>query len=137
MCRNCSSEEVFNDKLVTILQWIYPKLVISNFSSDKKASEQVATILSYILGSLCNFYSPSTSFNKFTEQYEKMLNMGLYDTMLQCLADYAAIVNSLGEGNEMDAGADSEMIDTNGPAASQLENTYSHQTITLLISMLA
>ena len=124
--------------MVTILQWIYPKLVISNFSSDKKASEQVATILSYILGSLCNFYSPSTSFSKFTEQYEKMMNMGLYDTMLQCLADYAAIVNSVAsETTDVVAGADSEMIDTNGPAASQLENTYSHQTITLLISMLS
>ena len=66
------------------------------------------------------------------------MNMGLYDTMLQCLADYAAIVNSVAsESTDVVAGADSEMIDTNGPAASQLENTYSHQTITLLISMLS
>ena len=113
---------------MTILEWIYPKLVISNFASDKKASEQVATILSYILSSLTNFYSPATCFDKFTQQFEKMQNIGLFDTILSCLSDYASIINS-----DEEPGIDSAMIDTGG---SQLENTYSQQTITLLISML-
>ncbi len=67
---------------MTILEWIYPKVAISNFSSDKKASEQVATILSYIVTSLNNFYSPSTNFNKFTEQFEKMMNMGFFNIII-------------------------------------------------------
>ena len=64
--RHCGSEEQFNEKVMPILQWIYPKVEVSRFSSDQKTSEQVATIICNIINSMNNFISPSKSFAKFT-----------------------------------------------------------------------
>ena len=57
--RHASSEEQFNNQVMPVLQWIFPKIVVERFGSDQKTSEQVSQIVLNILYSMNNFYSPT------------------------------------------------------------------------------
>ena len=81
----------------------------------------MATIISNMINSMNNFYSPSKSFAKFTEQFEKMLNIGLIDRVTSCIGEYSAAMTSANHISEIDVvmdGGDSSLINTGGLAGS-------------------
>ena len=148
--RHCSSDEQYNQKLMPILQWIYPKIEVSKFASDQKQSEKIASIISNMINAMYNFYSPSKSFDKFASKYENMINIGLIDRITACIGEYSAIVQTTrvsaqqssaqaGADVEMD-GAENSLINTNAqnnPSAGAFETTYTEHTISMILSILS
>lgn len=145
--RHCSSEEQFNEKVMPILQWIYPKVEMSRFMSDQKQSEKVAQIIDNMISATNNFYSPSKSFDKFTAIYDKMLEIGLIDRITSSVREYLAAISSAAENQEMQVdvvmdGGESSLINTNnnaggGSPSKVHETTYTEQTISVLLSILS
>ena len=54
--RFARTEDQFNNQVMPVLLWLYPKVVVSRMASDKKTSEQVATIMLNMVTSMNNFY---------------------------------------------------------------------------------
>ena len=73
------------------------------------------------------------------------MNEGLVETATACLSEYAAVVtgaseaeqNAAQEDAEMHEGENANIIRTGGPSDQSLEDTYSEQTISHLLSLLS
>ena len=96
-----------------------------------------------MINAINNFYSPSKSFDKFASKYENFINIGLIDRVTACIGEYSATMSSANQSSEqvdviMDIGENS-LINTNnaGASSSAQENTYTEQTISILLSLLS
>ena len=135
--RHAQSEEMFNSQAMPVLEWVFPRVVISMHGSDQKASERVAKIMQSLVMSINNFYAPSKSFDKCTEIFDRIQASGLTETITNCVGEYAAAIQA---ENDKEDGADvamtdeGNMIDTGAPSIR--ESTYTENTISILLSIL-
>ena len=98
-----------------------------------------------MVNAINNFLSPSKSFDKFASKYENFINIGLIERVTACIGEYSATIASTNQSSAEGAadvnmdGGENSLINTNIEAAisSAQENTYTEQTISVLLSLLS
>jgi len=56
---------------------------------DQKKVEDISKIVCEIQESFCLFYNPVTDFDKIAAQFDKLLDCGVFDIILENLRQYA------------------------------------------------
>jgi len=135
--RHATSEEQFNNQVLPVLQWIFPKIVVERYGSDQKTSEQVAQIVLNIINSMNNFFSPTKDNEKYVLKFETVMNTGLTETICSCLSDYAVTSNSnkISHAEDEDEPMESFKIET-GAASGTQDLKYTEQTISAMLQIL-
>lgn len=97
----------------------------------------MATIILNIITSMQNFYSPSKDFAKNASMFEKIINIGMIETVTECIREYSTVVCLAKVCGKVDVEGDHPMdgglISTGAPSK---ETTYTEMTISLLVGVL-
>jgi hypothetical protein len=83
VARHSTCEGDFDTHVLPLLPYICMSLTLDNVQNDQKRIEDLSKILCEIQESFCIFYSPISDFKKVGEQFDKLLESGVFDIILE------------------------------------------------------
>jgi len=126
IARHSTTEADFDTHLLPILPFICMQLNLDAGQGDQKRVEDVSKIVCEFQESFCIFYSPSADFQKVGQQFDKLLECGVFDIILAHVHQYSEIsVKIQGARARVEAaGAGNSPVKQNGsdPLAMEIDD---------------
>ena len=129
IARHSSSVEDLDTHILPILPFVSMNLGPDMAMDNQKKVQDSAKIVAEIQESFFNFFGPS-DFNKLAEQYEKILNSGIYDIILDQTQRYSEILIKMQSGEDKESSLVQE-IDSKPK-----EQVLTHQTMLTFFKIL-
>jgi len=89
IARHSTTEADFDSHILPILPFICMQLNLDAGQGDQKRVEDVSKIICEFQESFCIFYSPSADFQKVGQQFDKLLECGVFDIILAHVHQYS------------------------------------------------
>jgi|TARA_B110000285_G_C15139367_1_gene629635 hypothetical protein len=89
IARHSTTEGDFETHILPILPFIADSLRLNPGQGDQKRVEDVSKIVCEVQESFCIFYSPSADFQKVGQQFDKLLETGVFEIIMDHVHQYS------------------------------------------------